>query len=446
MQGRDPHTALKSEMIGNVNAGRMQAAIARLQWGKTDVGYSLHVNPSEFSSAGLQTKDFLAYLGFQRSDRCTFSGFGRCYVRWVGENFDLQTFATAFNKGFGHLEQAQRALEACGFALPQPEGWGFFYGRDNSRRPHRGPTGLSGDGYTANLVRSMKSTEDESFAFKFSFIEAGREKGFVTHYRPKHPPLSSELASVFKYLGIYEFAECPEFDFESCYFRTLLYEPRGGGMFDNNTEYAHRNFDAHAAQFSPGIRNLLEANAAVEAVGMPFLPLALPAERNRADIDRRIVVPSKADVNAVAKPTASGNTRAMPEKFDVAISFAGTERTLAQELAESVRSAGFAVFYDDFYPEELWGKNLATFFDEIFRKRSRFCVMFISREYQQRKWTIHEARSAQARALEERGSDYILPIKIDEIELDGLLPTLGYVSINAGIDKIGQLLLKKLKT
>jgi hypothetical protein len=85
-------------------------------------------------------------------------------------------------------------------------------------------------------------------------------------------------------------------------------------------------------------------------------------------------------------------------------------------------------------------------FDEIFRKRSRFCVMFISREHQQRKWTIHEARSAQARALEERGSDYILPIKIDEIELDGLLPTLGYVSINAGIDKIGQLLLKKLKT
>jgi hypothetical protein len=50
----------------------------------------------------------------------------------------------------------------------------------------------------------------------------------------------------------------------------------------------------------------------------------------------------------------------MPEKFDVAIAFAGTERTLAQELAESVRSAGFAVFYDDFYPEELWGKNLAT--------------------------------------------------------------------------------------
>ena len=35
-------------------------------------------------------------------------------------------FATALNGGYTHLEHAQRALEACGFFLSQPEGWGFF--------------------------------------------------------------------------------------------------------------------------------------------------------------------------------------------------------------------------------------------------------------------------------------------------------------------------------
>ena len=70
--------------------------------------------------------------------------------------------------------------------------------------------------------------------------------------------------------------------------------------------------------------------------------------------------------------------------------------------------------------------------------------MFVSTEYRDRKWTIHEARSAQARALEEKGNEYILPIRVDDIELEGLLPTIGYVPITTGIERIGDMLVKKL--
>lgn len=66
--------------------------------------------------------------------------------------------------------------------------------------------------------------------------------------------------------------------------------------------------------------------------------------------------------------------------------------------------------------------------------------MSVSREYRERKWTIHEARSAQARALEEKGNEYILPIRIDDTELERLLPTIGYVPISTGIGKIGEML------
>ena len=84
------------------------------------------------------------------------------------------------------------------------------------------------------------------------------------------------------------------------------------------------------------------------------------------------------------------------------------------------------------------------FFDDIFRKRARYCVIFVSKEYRTRKWTNHEARSAQARALQEKGNEYILPVQIDGTELDGLLPTIGYVSIEVGIEKVGNMLIKKL--
>jgi hypothetical protein len=134
----------------------------------------------------------------------------------------------------------------------------------------------------------------------------------------------------------------------------------------------------------------------------------------------------------------------MPESFDVAISFAGSEREQADRLAELMREAGFVVFYDNYYPEQLWGKDLVRFFDEIYRKRARFCVVFVSREYRDRIWTNHELRSAQARALEEKGNEYILPIKVDDAELDGLPPSIGYLPISLGVEKIAELLIRKL--
>src|SRR5947209_9143863 len=113
----------------------------------------------------------------------------------------------------------------------------------------------------------------------------------------------------------------------------------------------------------------------------------------------------------------------LPEQFDVAISFAGPERQHASRLADLVRQAGFAVFYDDFYPAQLWGEDLVALFDEIYRKRARYCIIFKSQEYIQRIWTTHERRSAVARAVQERGKAYLLPIEVEDVELPGVPPT-----------------------
>jgi len=132
--------------------------------------------------------------------------------------------------------------------------------------------------------------------------------------------------------------------------------------------------------------------------------------------------------------------------FDVAISFAGTERSYAEELANKIKAAGFEVFYDKFFPEDLWGKNLVEFFYDIYSRRSRYCVILVSSEYLGREWTVHERRSAQERMLKEKGNEYILPIKIEDVELPGIPATMGYLPIEMGIDKIAEALLKKLNT
>jgi hypothetical protein len=72
--------------------------------------------------------------------------------------------------------------------------------------------------------------------------------------------------------------------------------------------------------------------------------------------------------------------------------------------------------------------------------------MFFSAEYLKRMWTIHERRSAVARMIEERGNDYLLPIKMEHVDVPGIAPTIGYLSLDEdSIPEIASALIEKLQ-
>lgn len=114
-----------------------------------------------------------------------------------------------------------------------------------------------------------------------------------------------------------------------------------------------------------------------------------------------------------------------PKKWDVALSFAGEDRRYVAEVAEHLKTKGVQVFYDDFERVNLWGKNPTEVFVDIYMRRARYTVLFISRRYKDKIWTRLERRAALARDLTENG-DYILPARFDDTEIEGLLPTIRY--------------------
>jgi hypothetical protein len=135
-----------------------------------------------------------------------------------------------------------------------------------------------------------------------------------------------------------------------------------------------------------------------------------------------------------------------PEKFeyDVALSLAGEDRGYVQPIAARLRECGVAVFYYEFEQSKMWGLDLVVFLDEVFRKKSRYAVAFISRHYVEKHWPTHERESAQARALVE-DSPYFLPVRLDDSELPGLRPTVGYIDAReTGRDKLIDLILTKV--
>jgi len=133
-------------------------------------------------------------------------------------------------------------------------------------------------------------------------------------------------------------------------------------------------------------------------------------------------------------------------KYDVAISFAGEQREEARAIAGCLKGAGIEVFFDEYNDADLWGKDLYEHLSDVYQNQAQYCVILVSRAYADKVWTTHERRNAQARALREK-REYILPVRFDDTELPGLLPTVGYLDFtrygatgvcNAFLRKIGR--------
>lgn len=122
-------------------------------------------------------------------------------------------------------------------------------------------------------------------------------------------------------------------------------------------------------------------------------------------------------------PVVAARSVAAGQGYDVALSFAGEQRAYVHDVATALRHGGINVFYDDF--EDLWGKDLTKEFEAVFRRQSRFVVIFVSKEYLQKAWTNEERQHALAGRIE-RMDDSVLPVRFDRVELPGLPATVGY--------------------
>lgn len=116
-------------------------------------------------------------------------------------------------------------------------------------------------------------------------------------------------------------------------------------------------------------------------------------------------------------------------KYDLAISFAGEQRALAEMFASRLDAAGYAVFYDDYERAEFWGRDLATVLQRPYAYEARYCLIVLSSEYLAKPWTEFERKHAISRFIAQRG-DYVLCLKIDDVELPGFPDSIAYVTIS----------------
>lgn len=148
--------------------------------------------------------------------------------------------------------------------------------------------------------------------------------------------------------------------------------------------------------------------------------------------------------STITNPLGNSISKSVNE-YDIAISFAGEDRNIAEQIAQKLKSDGIKVFYDSYEKATLWGKDLYVHLNDIYKNKATFCLMVISSNYKDKQWTNHERMAAQARAFSQN-KEYILPLKLDDTEIPGLNETIGYVDFRkSDTTEVVSLLKRKLQ-
>jgi hypothetical protein len=132
------------------------------------------------------------------------------------------------------------------------------------------------------------------------------------------------------------------------------------------------------------------------------------------------------------------------QTYDVALSFAGEDRGYVDSVAKALQARGVSVFYDGFEEATLWGTNLLDHLGEIYARRSRFVVLFVSKHYASKAWPNHERQSALAGAFT-RQDRIVLTARFDDTEIPGVLPTVHYIDLRTrSPEQLAELVQQKL--
>ena len=134
--------------------------------------------------------------------------------------------------------------------------------------------------------------------------------------------------------------------------------------------------------------------------------------------------------------------------YDFALSFAGTNRNIAEMIFNELQNNEFEVFYDYNEQYRIIAENVEDYLRPIYRSEASFIIVVIGPDYPKRIWTQFE--SLQFKKRFKSGS--VIPVILSNVELSAFDITnkIGHLILNINEDllpqiiKIVDLLIKKI--
>lgn len=99
-------------------------------------------------------------------------------------------------------------------------------------------------------------------------------------------------------------------------------------------------------------------------------------------------------------------------RYDFALSFAGSDRPLAEAVAKELISREINVFYDFAEQHQILGQNIEDYLSPIYRSEANYVVPFLSANYPKRIWTKFESDQFRERF----GDGTVFPVRFSNLE------------------------------
>jgi len=99
-------------------------------------------------------------------------------------------------------------------------------------------------------------------------------------------------------------------------------------------------------------------------------------------------------------------------KYDYALSFAGTDRQVAEKIAGGLNAREVSVFYDFDEQHRILGQNIEDYLSPIYRSEAQYVVPLLSKNYPRRLWTKFESDQFKERF----GQRSVFPIRYTDVE------------------------------
>ncbi len=118
-------------------------------------------------------------------------------------------------------------------------------------------------------------------------------------------------------------------------------------------------------------------------------------------------------------------TNMKPEnyKYLVALSFATEDAEIAQEISNELNRLQIKNYL--YLEENIVGRDIKKKTWEVYREKSMFALMLISKDYVKKKWADEE-RQAMQTVNRPEGVPYIIPLRLDDTPVEGLSNNIAY--------------------
>ncbi len=113
-------------------------------------------------------------------------------------------------------------------------------------------------------------------------------------------------------------------------------------------------------------------------------------------------------------------------EFDVAISFAGENRVLAEFVSQQLGELDINVFYDRNFEDNYLGGAWSKRFEEIFVEKSRIIVCLLDKFHNDKVWPTFERDCFRHRVKEEE----VIPVRLDDTKFVGIADDVNGIRFN----------------